>query len=249
MYNQEKSGGAPQNSTRLPIRAMMLSRSVILMLLTFLVASCEKIELPSVDAPAPDAVDKQGESAPSDLTVPLPTEVVEVDIIPSPCSVWQGHIVALTEPITTVPDESGTATEALITLISLYDWGNLPSALNATNPTLASTIAEGYQEYDLSDWRIPTSVQAKAFKAAYTSTQSSGSVLGVNGFENLNALLLTLEASELHLTVGAANVRYLCEDATRTFSFVPSTTISSAGAKATNYRLRLVKTLRFRQKL
>lgn len=34
--------------------------------------------------------------------------------------------------------------------------------------------------------------------------------------------------------------------ATRSFSFAPNTTISTAGSKATNYRLRLVKTLRLK---
>lgn len=125
------------------------------------------------------------------------------------------------------------------------------------------------------EMELPTAPQerdeAKALKAAYSPAQSKGAVLGDSAFESsspsgpvlgdsvcgspstpsfesLNALLFTLEASELHLTDGATSVRYLCEDATRTFSFVPGTTISAAGTKATSYRLRLVKSLRLKLK-
>lgn len=264
-------------------------------------ASCGEMELPTAPLEKEEASDSEatnseatvpevspsGEDSPtsSDHTPP-PSEVITVATLPTPCSIWRDHVVALVTPI----EDTSRNSEALVTLISLYDWADLPSALNESSPTLATTIAQGYQEYDLANWRIPTMAEAKALKAAYTPAQSKGTVLGsivsestppqskgpvlegsafkstppqskgpalgdspsgspsTPSFESLNALLLTLEASELHLTDGATNVRYLCEDATRTFSFAPNTTISTAGTKATNYRLRLIKTFRFRQK-
>lgn len=221
-------------------------------------ASCGEMELPTAPLEKEEASDSEaanseaivpevspsGEDSPTPSDhIPPPSEAIIVATLPTPCSIWRDHVVALTSPI----DKTNTP-EALVTLISLYDWPEVPSALNESSPTVAATIAQGYQEYDLTNWRIPSAAEAKALKAAYAPPHSSGPVLEGSSFESLNALLRTLEASELHLTEGTTNARYLCEDATRTFSFAPNTTISTAGTKATNYRLRLVKTFRFRQK-
>ena len=223
-------------------------------------ASCGEMELPIAplekeEAAVPESSPSEGEANVPEVSpsgedsptssdhIPPPSEAIIVATLPTPCSIWRDHVVALTTPI-----NKTNTTEALVTLISLYDWPEVPSALNESSPTLAATIAQGYQEYDLSNWRIPSAAEAQALKAAYTPPQSKGPVLEGSAFESLNALLRTLEASELHLTEGTTNARYLCEDATRTFSFAPNTTISTAGTKATNYRLRLVKTFRFRQK-
>lgn len=215
MHNQIKSGGVPKGFARLPIRARKLSRSTFLLLL--LLFSCQKIDLTPEDTPVPDG---------SGLSDTLPTEIIEVEAIPTPCTLWQGHIVALVEPINgssaTPPFKEGW--EGLVTLLSLHEWSNLPSALHATNPTEASTLARGYQEYDLPHWRIPTATQAKALKAAYPAvTVPEGLPL-------------------------SPDARYLCEEGTKSFSFAPGTTISTAGTKATTYRLRLVKTLHLKQK-
>lgn len=254
----------------------------IALVFSICLASCGEMELPTAPLEKEEASDSEatnseatvpevspsGKDSPtSNDHTPPPSEAITVATLPTPCSIWRAHVVALVTPI----EDTSRNSEALVTLISLYDWPNLPSALNEASPTLATTIAQGYQEYDLANWRIPTAAEAKALKAAYPpaqskgpvlrdsaseSSSSSGPVLGDSpsrspstpSFESLNALLLALEASELHLTDGTTNVRYLCEDATRTFSFAPSTTISTAGTKATNYRLRLVKTLRLKLK-
>lgn len=221
-------------------------------------ASCGEMELPTAPLEKEEASDSEaanseatvpevspsGEDSPTPSDhIPPPSEAIIVATLPTPGSIWRDHVVALTTPI----DKTNTP-EALVTLISLYDWPEVPSALNESSPTVAATIAKGYQEYDFTNWRIPSAAEAKALKAAYTLPHSSSPVLEGSAFESLNALLRTLEASELHLTEGATNARYLCEDATRTFSFAPNTTISTAGTKATNYRLRLVKNLRLKQK-
>lgn len=234
MYKENKSGGAPQGFARLPIRAGKYSRSIFLLLL--LITSCEKIDLTPEDSTVPD-------DPSSSLTDTIPTEILEVDAIPAPCTLWRGHVVALVEPINgssaTPPFKEGW--EAMVTLLSLHEWSNLPSALNTADPTVASTLADSYQEYDLTHWRIPTTAQAKALKAAYPATAVPEPV--GEPVESINALLL--QAEGIPLTPSA---RYLCEEGTKSFSFAPGTTISTAGAKATTYRLRLVKTLHMKQK-
>lgn len=212
--------------------------------------------------------------------------LIHVTSIPAPCTLWQGHVVVLVEPITvpeaspsgiqaTVPDvspsgsqatvpeafpsgsqatvpgasASGPYKEARITLLSKSEWSDLPSALNATNPSAALAIPTTYSEGTLRDWRIPTAAEAKIIKTTYTTSQSSGPILGGRAFESLNALLTSVEAPNLQATDEKGNtIRYLCEDATRSFSFAPGTTISAAGTKTTTYRLRLVKPLLFKLK-
>ena len=203
--------------------------------------------------------------------------LIHVTTIPAPGSLWQGHVVALVEPIepstksiqatvlavasvsssrapeaslasfqATVPEASasGPCQEARILLLSKSEWSNLPSALNITNPQVPLLIPATYCEGTLKDWRIPTAAEAKALKNTYTPSQSSGPILGGRAFESLNALLTSVEAPNLQATdEKGGTIRYLCEDATRSFSFVSGTSISAAGTKATNYHLRLIKTI------
>lgn len=174
--------------------------------------------------------------------------LIHVTILPAPCTLWQGHVVALVEPVPTPATPSHT-TEVCITLLSKSEWSDLPSALNATNPDAAFAIPPTYTEGTLKDWRIPTAAEAKIIKATYTPSQSSDQILGGCAFESLNALLLSIAAPTLQVTDEKGNpVRYLCEGATRSFSFASGTTISAAGTKSTNYRLRLVKTLHLKLK-
>lgn len=208
--------------------------------LVLLLVSCGQLELADIPENNPSSADLP---LPDEDT--LPSETILVSSLPTPCSIWQNHIVALVTP---VPEASASgSSEALVTLISLYDWGDLPSALNEANPTFASSIAQGYQEYDLSDWRIPTAAEAKALKAAYPAPAPGGlpsapvpeaSASGLSGLLNL-----LMQAEGLPLIPDA---RYLCEGGQKSFSFSLGTTISTAGTKTTTYRLRLVKTLRLK---
>lgn len=158
----------------------------------------------------------------------LTPDVIRIDALPSACSLWRDHLVAFIDSL------SPNVTE--LTLLSLYDWGNLPSANHTTRLDEAINIASNYTELDLSNWRIPTTDQAKRLRDTYGSN--------LPAFEQLNALLRSIEASELQLQTGNDNARYLCDDGLKSFSFVSGTSISSAGTKATNYRLRLRHTLR-----
>lgn len=168
--------------------------------------------------------------------------LIHVTILPAPCTLWQGHVVALVETIP-IQNEGFTNDEARILLLSRSEWADLPSALNATNPNAALAIPPTYSEGTLKDWRIPTAAEAKALKNAY-ALESSGPLLGGVASEPLNAFLSSIGAPTIQATdEKGAPVRYLCEEATRSFSFAPGTTISAAGTKATTYRLRLVKAL------
>lgn len=193
-----------------------------LIFLALCLASCGEIEFPggSVDPAQPSVPDA---SVPHEEE--LPSETILTDVLPAPCSLWRDHAVALVARV----QGTAAASEALVTLISLYDWNALPSARNASAPTLATSIAQGYQEYELTGWRIPTADEAKALRGTYAAT------------EDLATLLHAADASPIDMSA-----RYLCEEAQKTFSFAPNTTVSTAGAKASNYRLRLVKTLRLK---
>ena len=168
---------------------------------------------------------------PDDVTV-IPDDtlsgIVEVSAIPQPLTLWDGHLV-----IAAIPSSAAAPTSATLTLLSLFDWDNLTSALNTTTPTQATTYASGYSEYDLTGWRIPTEAEARILSTIYRENA-----------DLIDALLLEAQASPVVLTDDKGNSpRYLCEDATKTYSFKNST-ITNAGATVKNYHLRLVRTVR-----
>lgn len=174
--------------------------------------------------------------------------LIHVTSFPVPCTLWQGHVVALVEPVP-IPATPSQTTEFCFTLLSKSEWSDLPSALNATNPDAALAIPPTYTEGTLKDWRIPTAAEAKAFRDAYSMSSASNHLPGSPTFESLNDLLASITAPTIQAIDEKGNsVRYLCEGATRSFSFAPGTTISAAGTKSTTYRLRLVKTLHLKLK-
>lgn len=158
----------------------------------------------------------------------LTPDVIRIDAIPTACSLWRNHIVAFVDSL--------SPNVAELTLLSLCDWGNLPSANHTDRSEEVAIMAQGYQEMEFSGWSIPTSDQAKRLRDTYGSNQPA--------FDSLNALLRSTEAPEIHLQTGNDNARYLCDEGHKTFSFVSGTTTAKAGSKATNYRLRLVRTIR-----
>lgn len=158
----------------------------------------------------------------------LTPDVIHIDALPVACSLWRDHLVAFIDSLSPNVSE--------LTLLSLYDWGNLPSANHTTRPDEVLQLAANYTELELSDWRIPTSAQAKRLRDTYGSN--------LPAHDSLNALLRSIEASEIQLQTGNVNARYLCDEGLKSFSFVSGTSISSAGTKVTNYRLRLLRTIR-----
>lgn len=142
--------------------------------------------------------------------------------------VWNGHVAVWTE--------TNAKGESSITLISLYEWGGMPSANHEEKGCLASEVTKNYLEFDVADWRLPTAEEAKMLKAEYGESSER--------LETLNNLLESVEALPLLPKTGTENARYLCEVGTKSFSLAGGSTISNAGSKSENYRLRLLKTVK-----
>lgn len=153
-----------------------------------------------------------------------------VTSIPTAPCLWEGHIVA-----SSTPDEDGQA--ATLLLMSLRDEGGLTSAFNTSSPTTAFTTAQEYAEYAIASWRIPTEEEATILRNAY-----------VGDPDKMDALIEEAQGSAVVLTDDKGNnLRYLCADAEKTFSFKQGSSynsIKSAGATVKTYRLRLVTTVR-----
>lgn len=136
------------------------------------------------------------------------------------CYVWNGHVV-VSEKRT---DSGGIE----LLLLSLYEWGDMPSANHVTDSTLVGIVAKGYQEMELSEWQVPTQEEAKYLKVAYES--------GSDSQERLDKILLANDALVVN-----EDARYLCNEGRKSFSFASGTGIANAGSKIKTYRLRLVK--------
>lgn len=157
----------------------------------------------------------------------------EVETLPAPLSLWDGHVVVDT---TLCGDDSST-----LLLLSVADYDGLTSALNAETPGMASGLATDYQEGVLASWRIPTEDEARQLRAAYLAHPDS--------FEDL---LAQSGGDPVAITDGKGNnIRYLCAEARHTYSFKPGSAynaIKEAGASVRDYHLRLVTTVRVKQK-
>ena len=163
---------------------------------------------------------------PGTPVVPPKSGEVTVASLPTAGTLWQDkYVVALVE--------SPTAEGADILLISTADWDNLYSALSANDPTGAADIAASYVENGLTGWTIPTTAEAKALAEAY-----NGAALN-----RLNALIRKVGGQNIEVESGNKRVRYLCENATHTYTFQSDNRVLGAGEKVKNYHLRLVKRL------
>lgn len=175
---------------------------------------------------SPDAPTVIGGTSPGDTPY-------EVETLPAPLSLWDGHVVVDT---TLCGDDSST-----LLLLSVADYDGLTSALNAETPGMASGLAADYQEGALASWRIPTEDEARQLRAAYLAHPDS--------FEDL---LAQSGGDPVAITDGKGNnIRYLCAEARHTYSFKPGSAynaIKEAGASVRDYHLRLVTTVRVKQK-
>lgn len=157
----------------------------------------------------------------------------EVETLPAPLTLWDGHVVVDT---TLCGDDCST-----LLLLSIADYDGLTSALNAETPDMASGLATNYQEGALASWRIPTEDEARQLRAAYLAHPDS--------FEDL---LAQTGGDPVAITDGKGNnIRYLCAEARHTYSFKPGSAynaIKEAGASVRDYHLRLVTTVRVKQK-
>lgn len=142
-----------------------------------------------------------------------------VSQMPGSGSLWEGHVVAICD--------TTSATTATLTLLSLSDWGSMTSSTNTSTPNMAASTAAGYQEFGLGSWRIPSEDEGRALFSAYNNYPLAQVMSDAGG-------------DEIVLTEKSENVRYLCQDASRTYSFKVNTIIN-AGGTAKNYHLRLVR--------
>ena len=128
-----------------------------------------------------------------------------------------------------------------VLFISLAEWRDVYSAKNMSHASDAIDIASHYREGDLTGWRIPTKAEARMLKDEYLSGMEEY-VLS-SSLQQLNATLTTSGGEPVNAWLKKTDYpayRYLCEDATYTFSLKSGSTISAAG-KTTKYNLRLVK--------
>lgn len=148
--------------------------------------------------------------------------------IPSECSIWNNHVVALVE--------NNTGTEADIMLISRTEEEGVHSALNSTNYDEAQNIADEYSENGLGGWSIPTREEATKLRNKYGYSNE-----GTDPLASLNQCLAS-KGVAIVPKKSTTNVRYLCEEATYTYAFVQGASFNQAGASnSTTYHLRLVK--------
>lgn len=142
-----------------------------------------------------------------------------VTSIPAAGSIWEGHVVAISTPT--------SLTTATITLLSLRDFNNIHSSFNTEHQSQAKDIADHYNEQGINGWAIPTESQAKKIYQVYHNTDIINTLAEADG-------------DPLVLTEGGSNIRYLCEEAKKTYSFNVNTIID-AGATVKSYHLRLIK--------
>lgn len=156
--------------------------------------------------------------------------IIYVSALPRACSVADSWVVAALQ------ERSDNLCVAM--LVSLSEWKEVSSANSAVNPQEAAIRAQGYQEYSLRDWQIPTREEANLLKQLYA----------VPNLDALNLVLAQADGDPLQsLDSKDKAVRYLCNEAQHTFSFASgSNSITSAGAK-TLYHLRLVKWVQFKE--
>lgn len=159
-------------------------------------------------------------------------DLYEVDYLPvAPC-VWNGFLV-----IDVGTEDNDQTCDAL--LMSIADFGSVASALHASRGDEAADIALGYTENGLTGWLIPTKEDALSLRTKY-----------LDYYEDMEDMLAEGQADPLWLTDEKNNnVRYLCEDATKTYSFKEGSSyngVKDAGATVTTYHLRLVKHIRLR---
>lgn len=141
------------------------------------------------------------------------------------------HAIALSE---TADDGSRK-----VLYISLYEWDDVASAYSEAGSSMAADIASKYVEGDVTGWRIPTKEEGIMLRTTYGCYPPDYS----EALLTLNASIVQCGGQELRsweLKDSYPSYRYLCEDATYTFSLKTGSNATKAGAK-TKYHLRLVK--------
>lgn len=167
-------------------------------------------------------------------------DLASLTSLPALGTMYDGHFVAgiTNDESESVPSSTTTPGVYNLLIMSLEDWDNMSSANNQTVPTTAIDIAREYKEGDLGGWRIPNDVEA-GLLFDYYNISNSAAKKALSDAGASPVILQTGSGSNL------SNVKYLCSDAKRTFTFVNGSFVDDRGT-LTNLRLRLVNTIRVR---
>lgn len=151
-------------------------------------------------------------------------DVISVTALPEQGTLWNGHVIAYI-------DDNGDAL-----LLSLKEWSGLTSALYESDPDVARNLAKEYYEGNVSGWTIPTNDEARLLRSVWNNST----------IDKLSSVATSAGGNAIELQDdNGTNIRYLCEDAHYTFSFVTSSSITAAGKTVKTYHLRLVKHIKF----
>lgn len=152
-----------------------------------------------------------------------------VNDVPKAFTVWENHVVISVAESTTTPGAYD------LMLISRADREGVPSAFNESGSYSAADYAEVYVEDGLDGWAIPTEAQARQLYSIYNQHSDA-----------LAAAIQSAGADPVYtIDESGKNVRYLCENAEKTFSF-KTNSILAAGKTVKDYHLRLVRNVTIR---
>lgn len=187
------------------------------MLLSF--AACQKIDLDDIKS---NKQEKQEQEKQEKQEIPNAAEDTIVET--------KQHVIIIEK-------------EHSVVYISLKEWHDIPSANSPENGTTAHNIEKSYREGDITGWHIPTREEAKMLKSIYSCNASDAAY--PSSLNAINEQLSSLGGDEIHAWEAKSNFpahRYLCEDATFSFSIKAGSNIT-AGATTLNtkYHLRLLK--------
>lgn len=190
-----------------------------------LLTGCEKVDLTTS---ANDGSGQKGEQTIPEINdsqlTPVKNDTIIIDgKLPEDCSLWNNHIVAFTE---TLSDN-----KIAIHLLARNEFTNVYSALADNHGQDATRLAASYSEEDITGWHIPTEDEGDELNFIYAD----------EALTQLNSLLENYTKITINKS-GSGYTRYLCEDATRTFTFSQSGGIRNAGATV-KYNLRPMKTI------
>lgn len=243
-----------------------MDRTVRYIILILLLTSCEKIDLTTLETP--EDLTSPGASTGTSTSIPSWFSDAEGNLLTSP--IPDGSATA-PDASATVPDGSPTIPDAspsgkidtlylpriptapsiinghIIThisgnkalLLSAIEWESVPSALSS-HPTAAQDTATHYIEPHILHWQIPNEAQVRALKEITPQLQQLLNGETETALEGSAPVPICLTDSK------GTNIRYLCTQAERTFSFTPGSTILKAGTTV-KYHLRLVSPVILRQ--
>lgn len=246
-------------------------RSISSILLALLLAACEKIDLTTTASPQGTTTTVPGDPSPdtpSWFTDADGTPIIINNDPPVPDGSPSGNIDTLTLDTeiagehVTVPEESSSVISCpLITpqgyilalasgnkglLLSTNEWHDIPSAFSTTSRLQAKDIATNYCELHFRHWQIPTEAQARALKDITPQLLQLHNESSATVPEELSS---DITFSPISLTDSqGTNIRYLCTQAERTYSFAPGSTILKAGSTV-KYHLRLVHPVIIRKEI